>query len=369
MRILQVNDLLPGPGAGGAEVHLARLVEGLRGAGDEVEVFAGEVRHEGVAKVLDAWDPFARRALAARVAAFRPDVIHFHHVARELSVAVLGVGRGTPKVLTVHDFRLVGASDRTGRPVLDRLQQAKSVLDRRVVRRHVDAVIAVSGALAAALRSAGFPRVEHLRNFADPPAEGPPPPPPSACDDLVFAGRLAADKGAAQLVEAYRTEVAGRWPATALRVAGAGPEEDALRRLAAAPGPGRVELLGRLAPEAVAALFASARLVAIPSLSSLRPEGLPLVAVEAALAGRPLVVGDDPGLREFVDDCGCGLVADATDPAAFGAAMASLLDDPARADALGAAGRAAALDRYTTEAGVEAVRAVDAGLVAARSPS
>ena len=51
-RVLVVNDRAPGPGSG-VEVHVARLVAALRAAGDEVELFAGEITHEGPRRALD----------------------------------------------------------------------------------------------------------------------------------------------------------------------------------------------------------------------------------------------------------------------------------------------------------------------------
>src|SRR4029077_20258226 len=100
MRVLLVNDYPPGS-EGGVEVYLARLVDGLRAAGDEVALFAGEVHHRGVGKLLDFWDPRARRLLADRADSFRPDVVHHHSILLELSASVLGVPRGVPTVVTV----------------------------------------------------------------------------------------------------------------------------------------------------------------------------------------------------------------------------------------------------------------------------
>src|SRR5579872_621042 len=102
MRVLMVNDVAIESGWG-AEAHLARLANGLRAAGDTVEVFAGERVHTGATRALDVWDPIARRELAERARRFQPDVIHHHNVLRELSVSVLGVPAGTPTVMTVHE--------------------------------------------------------------------------------------------------------------------------------------------------------------------------------------------------------------------------------------------------------------------------
>ncbi|MGB8650793.1 MAG: glycosyltransferase, partial [Mycobacteriales bacterium] len=143
MRVLHVNDRPEGHG-GGAEVNLARLVAAQRAAGDEPYVLAGEVRHEGVSRALDLWDPAARRLLAGRVARLQPDVVHLHNVVRELSPSVLGAVRDRPVVMTVHDMRLLKGSEHhlpDPRALADRWVLAP--LARRGLRR-LPAVLAVS---------------------------------------------------------------------------------------------------------------------------------------------------------------------------------------------------------------------------------
>ena len=62
--------------------------------------------------------------------------------------------------------------------------------------------------------------------------------------------------------------------------------------------PGHVRRLGRLAPEALAPWFARASIYALPA----RYEPFGLSALEAALAGCALVLGDIPSLREVWGD-------------------------------------------------------------------
>lgn len=353
--MLLVNDLPPGPGSG-VEVHLARLVAGLRAAGDDVELFAGEIAHTGAARALDVWDPRARRALAARAAAFRPDVVHHHHVVRELSVSVLGVPRGVPQVMTVHDFRLLGEPD-TSTGVVGLAKRLKAAVDRRVARRRLDAAVAVSAPIADALRAAGFRRVGLVPVFADAAADALPP--LSASTTVAFAGRVADDKGAGVLADAWPL-VRAAHPEAELVVAGDGP---ATGRLAALPG---VTMLGLVAADDVRVLFARSRAVVVPSIPTLRPEGTPTVAVEAALAGRPLVVSDDPGLRAFAGASGGALVTPAGNAPALAAAIGTLLDDLDLAERLGAAGRRHAEANHSTAAAIAALRAVYAEVVTAR---
>jgi len=84
--------------------------------------------------------------------------------------------------------------------------------------------------------------------------------------------------------------------------------------------------------------------------------------LEAWCAGRPVIAGDIPPLREIVRDRIDGLHA-ANEPRAVADAVLALLDDPARATAMGLSGRARMQERFTwpviaarTEAVYEAAR-------------
>jgi glycosyltransferase involved in cell wall biosynthesis len=324
MRVLLVNDLAP-DGGWGTETHVRRLARGLESGGDDVALFAGELSHRGLGKVRDFWDPVARRRLAERAAEFRPDVVHYCNVVRELSVSVLGVPPGVPSVMTVLDQRIVGVGD-NGMPAIRGLadRMVKRPFDRAVARRRLDAALAVSAPLADMLRRAGFRGVEHVPVYAlDPQVELRP---VTDNHDVGYIGRLTADKGIDVLARAFEA-VADRLPAARLLVAGEGPERHRLVELRSRLGAGRVQLIGRLEEDEVSALLARVRLVTVPSLPSVRPEGSPLTAAEAALHGRPLVTSDDPGLVEMVGLLGAGAVVPAGDANALADALLRVLTD------------------------------------------
>ena len=353
MRILFVNDLRLGAGWG-AEIYAARLIDGLRKTGEETSLFAGEVVHGGAGRLLDVWDPFARRALARVAARLRPDVVHHHNIVRELSTSVLGVPRGMPTVLTVHDLRLFGVADDQTRPARAALARVKGVFDTRVARRRVHVAVAVSERIAERLRAAGFGDVEHVPVFA--PAPTGEPQPLQGTADVVFAGRLSRDKGAHVAVEAFG-RIVDRHPAARLLIAGDGEEVGRLAALAAPLGD-RVRLLGRLAEDDVRTLMAGARALVAPVIPRLRPEGAGITAIEAALVGRPVVVSDDRALREFVDRSGGGLVVPPDNAEALANALDRLLADDELAARLGEAGRRHALAYHTTEAVIPRMRAI-----------
>lgn len=74
-------------------------------------------------------------------------------------------------------------------------------------------------------------------------------------------------------------------------------------------------------------------------------EGFGLTVAEAMWKGRPVLAGAVGGILDQIDDGRDGLLVDPTDPDAFAAALGGLLNDPERADTLGAAGRARVRDR------------------------
>jgi glycosyltransferase involved in cell wall biosynthesis len=80
-----------------------------------------------------------------------------------------------------------------------------------------------------------------------------------------------------------------------------------------------------------------------------RFEGLPLVALEAAWAGRPVVAAQSPGLEDAVEPGSTGLMVPAEDAAALATCLAGLLADPDRASELGRNARAFAERRYSLD--------------------
>ena len=97
----------------------------------------------------------------------------------------------------------------------------------------------------------------------------------------------------------------------------------------------RVLDVGRVSDADKGRWLLRADLLCLPSFS----ESFGLVVAEAWSQAVPVVVADIPVLRELVSESGGGLVSDA-DPASFAAAIGALLDDPAHARSLGAAGHA-----------------------------
>lgn len=165
------------------------------------------------------------------------------------------------------------------------------------------------------------------------------PPPSSAPPRLLYAGRLAREKGAALALEAFaRLET----PGAELVFCGDGPLAGALRDRAARLGvAGSVTFLGWCDRETLRQAIGSARAVLQPSLV---PEGFGLSALEAMALGRPLAGLSRGACRDWLVDGVTGRAAATPDPAGLAAAAEPLLADGALADRLGAAARSRALE-------------------------
>ena len=343
LRVLMVNDLPPGPGSG-TEVFLDRLVVGLRRVGHTVDVVTPATARRGAGRLGDLWYPALRRRV--RDAARGCDIVHVHNFARECSSSVLDAAPGVPVVCSVHDHRLF-VSDRPGARWTPGSVASRALVRfaRARVRRHAALVTAASPELAERLLAAEIRPVVLVSPFADPDPE---PWHPAVGRDIVFAGRLAPGKGVDVLLAAFAV-VAAADPDARLRIAGEGPDAGALRRRAGPLGD-RVRFDGLLDQAGVRALLRDARVVCVPSVA---PEGLPLLLVEAMLAGRAVVASDQPSMRRALADGALGVLVAPGDPVALAGSLLALGPDDARVESLGRAARAAAEHRYATTAAVD----------------
>ena len=251
-----------------------------------------------------------------------------------------------PLVLTVHNV------------VLDEVAGWRAPALRRLERhlaRRVDAVIATSPAVAAAV---GGDAVVVIRPF------GPVPVPARSraavrrawgvADDapvVAAVGRLHPQKGLDGLLDATAA-LARQVPGVRVVLVGQGPLEDHLRRRVAADGLGTVVVLAGATDDAAGAL-AAADVVAVPSIW----ESGPLVVAEALELGRPVVATPVGFVPELITDGETGRVVLPGDPEALAAAVADLLEDPYRAGALGAAGRCRVAAWQDRDGAVDAVAA------------
>lgn len=165
---------------------------------------------------------------------------------------------------------------------------------------------------------------------------------------LVLVGRLSARKGTDVAVAAVE-ELDRRGVDVSLRLVGSpAPGQDAFEQLLRerVNGAGladRVTFDGFQAD--VWPLVADADIVLVPS----RQEPFGNVAVEAALAGRPVVASHVQGLQEIVRHGETGLLVEPDDPAALADAVAQLLGDWPAARAMASVAHQQARERFGVE--------------------
>jgi glycosyltransferase involved in cell wall biosynthesis len=175
---------------------------------------------------------------------------------------------------------------------------------------------------------------------------------PSPPVTLAYVGRLIADKGVRELVEAYRT-LRDRGHDLRLIITGApDPENPTTVRpdeLAAWKRLDGVELTGELAD--VRPVWARAHIAVLLS----RREGLPRSLLEAAAMGRAIVATDVPGCREIAVDGANAALVPLDDPAALVMALERLIVDGDLRHRFGTESRRMVLSDLSAEAVAAAV--------------
>ncbi|MDB5699296.1 MAG: glycosyl transferase group 1 [Alphaproteobacteria bacterium] len=158
--------------------------------------------------------------------------------------------------------------------------------------------------------------------------------------NLLFIGRLAPGKGADIAIRALK-EVDER---VTLTLVGDGPERARLEQLVFDLRLGdRVHFLGEIDTRRHPVLQQAFALI-VPSDGD---ELFGMVAVEAGLCAVPVIASSIGGLAEIVEDGVTGYTVPPGDPAAIANAIRHLVENPARAQAMGNAGRDRALRLYT----------------------
>ena len=308
---------MAGAAQGGAELFFERLVTAQHAAGDSILPLirpepqrVARLRQAGLAPASarfgGVFDVTTRRRLRQALAGFRPRVV-LAWMSRAARFAPAG------------DWVLVG---RLG-----------GFYDLRYFRR-CDHLVANTQSLARWIVAQGWPagRTHCLPNFspdlagAVPERLGVPPGTPL----LLALGRLHPNKAFDVLIRAV-----ARLPTAQAIIAGEGPERAGLQALVDRAGlAGRVQFPGWRAD--TAALIAGCDVLVCPS----RSEALGNVVVEAFSAGRPVGAAAATGPKELIRPGEDGLLVPVDDAEALATSVRTVLDNPAFAAALAAAGRA-----------------------------
>jgi phosphatidylinositol alpha-mannosyltransferase len=153
---------------------------------------------------------------------------------------------------------------------------------------------------------------------------------------VLYIGRLEPRKGVAHLVRAMAAVQRRAASPPRLVVAGSGPDETELRRLASASGVD-VRFAGRVSDDELPGFLQAAEIVCAPATGG---ESFGIVLLEAMAACRPLIASGIEGYRELVGDSGGARLVPPANPDALAAALSELLADEGARASLAAAGAA-----------------------------
>ena len=320
------------------------------------------------------YSPEAKAKLARLLREEPVDVAHLHNVAHQLSPSILAplARAGVPIVQTMHDYKLVCPvytfrsqgevcerckGGRFYETVLRRcnagslplsLTSAAEAYVRRMFHsyRRVHVFHCPSLFVMAKLQEHGIARerLAFVPHFVDAQAYAPA---FGGGDYALYAGRLSEEKGLVTLLEAHRVTHGLR-----LVIAGDGPMRARLEALATPEQRTRLTFAGHLEGADYDRAWAGAACLVLPSEWY---EVRPMVIHEACARGKAVVTTRLGSIPEIVEDGVTGLLVPPADPTALGAAMKSLVDEPARAEAMGRAGRALVSALYGPDRHVEAM--------------
>lgn len=250
---------------------------------------------------------FKAKALREVIEATDTDVVHFHNISLVGGPGVLHLGQKSVRLMTAHEHWLICPMHllwKYDRKACDRPACVTcSLAGRRPpqIWRHTGSIDRGLQQLDALVfptrhtlevhsrRGIGAPLV-HLPYFLPDDWSGgiedhPPESEPGGRPYLAAAGRLVKMKGFQRLIPLMRY-----LPEADLRIAGTGPYEPTLRRLAR--GLPNVRFEGLLGGDGLARLFHGARAVVVPSLF---PETFGYVVLEAFAVRTPVVVHNGGG--------------------------------------------------------------------------
>ena len=357
MRIVQVSPFFH-PHAGGVESHVRRLAREFAREGHSVTVVTSRYRRDLPAEeTFEGYRILRSRSLGVvfntpldfatgRVLrGLDADVFHLHYpppVTAYFAIRALE-RRSVPICLTYHcDLFLPGLGGRLLGGIYQRVFLPRTLrrVDRIVVHTRS---YGVTSAMLMGRELTVIPSVVDLDRFrpgidsstlrSDLRLEG--------RRVVAFTGRLVPHKGVDVILEALALLPAD----VVLLVIGAGPRLPSLvghaRRLHVQD---RVRFCPAVSDDDLPKFLSLANVFVFPSQNRL--EGFGLVVAEAMAAGLPVVIADMPGVREVIEPGREGLLAEPLLARDLAAKVARLLDDPALARSMGAAGRRRAEERY-----------------------
>jgi glycosyltransferase involved in cell wall biosynthesis len=330
------------------------------------------------------YNPHAVAEVKKELQSFKPEVVHAHNIHIHLSYASLRAARrsGARVILTCHDVmpfnysKLLGliSPDDTSIPSSFnyrvspwqqlreqrfRYNPFRNIYIRYILRTCVHHLVAVSDALAEALRQNGIPGAVTIHNSIDVSEWSVDADAVSACKTtfaigeqaVLFGGRLSRAKGASELLQSLSI-VAKSAPRVQLLVVGT---EDAfthrMKEMAAELGiKDRLVFTGWLSGKQLHTVYHAAALVCVPSICF---DSFPTMNLEAMASRKPVIATCAGGSREAVVEGETGYIVNPYDTQTMAEKLTELLTDTERSIRFGEAGYERAARDFSPEGQIQ----------------
>ena len=352
---MRITFVATGLDFGGAETQLVRLAEAIKKRGWQVGVismlppaaFAEELEEAGIALATlnmrsGVPDPRAIAGLAKILRRWQPEVVHSHMVHANLLARVARLFCRIPVLIsTAHSISEGGRCREIAYRLTDPLADMTTNVSRAAVARYIQAGVAPKKKIAF------IPNGVDTSTFKPNEAAG-----RRVRDELdvresfvwLAVGRFEVAKDYPNMLRAFK-EVALKRPEAVLLLVGQGSMREETGKIAEELGlKDKVRFLGvrRDVPEVMNAADAY--------VMSSAWEGLPMVLLEAAACGLPIVATDVGGNSEVVQNKESGCIVPSRDTGALAGAMLRLTAySQAERRRMGEAGRGHIEAHYSLE--------------------
>jgi glycosyltransferase involved in cell wall biosynthesis len=272
----------------------------------------------------------------------RPDLVHFHD-PELIPIGMLMRLLGNRVVYDVHENLPMDILH--SKPYLPKILRRTLSGIARIVEgvagRVLTGVVTVTETFAGRFPAGktvvvqNYPLLEDLGAKSAPPLADRP-------NTLLFTGGFAPTRCAREMVDALE-----HLPNVSLIVAGPARSQALMDELSRKPGWSRVENVGMVPRDELSPLFARAKVGLV--LNAPREDYQEISTnklFEYMMARLPIVASKIPSWMRIVEEVGCGLIADTTDPKDLADKCRWLIEHQAEADAMAERGYQAARSRF-----------------------
>jgi glycosyltransferase involved in cell wall biosynthesis len=317
------------------------------------------------------WSRSSFQSTKELIEKYKPDIVHFHGVLPLLTPSAFHAckKKGVPVVQTLHNFRWVcvegglykdhqycetcikssgwqgvfyGCS--RGSRLISFLLWLVNLFYRKsgLLYKWVDRFIAVSEFVRDKYIEAGFPadKIQVKYNAAPALPEDLPFVKASERSGVTFVGRIAPAKGTRIVKEIIRNIE------LPVNIIGDGPDLPELKHYCQKYNLRHIKFWGKISHEKVFEIVSSSQCVLVPSLFA---ETFGLVASESMACSTPVVASRIGGLKEIVEQSGCGITVDPNDSSLFIREIYKLCRHPNSITRMGLAGRQYVKERLASK--------------------